>query len=68
MSYKLTIEEMQSLAKKRGENCLLKKYIDNKTNLLWQCSKEHIWKAKPNYVKYGTWCPYCARKIKLKTC
>jgi len=56
---KLTIEQMKELAVERGGECLSTIYKDNKTNLIWKCSKGHIWKSKPNYVKIGTWCPYC---------
>ncbi|NOZ81188.1 MAG: zinc-ribbon domain-containing protein, partial [DPANN group archaeon] len=61
---KLTIKEMQSLAKFRGGKCLSKEYIDGKTNLEWKCKKGHTWKATPNNVKRGTWCPYCANTVK----
>ncbi len=71
---KLTIEEMQKLAKKRGlektgnpGKCLSKKYINNKTNLKWQCGKcGHIWEATPDSIKnYGSWCLKCAGNLKL---
>ena len=59
---KLTIEEMQSLAKKRGGKCLSKRYVNSHTRLLWECDQGHQWKAMPSDVKNnGTWCPKCAR-------
>jgi hypothetical protein len=58
---KLTIQEMQNLAKSRGGRCLSKKYVDNKTKLKWQCSKGHLWEARPHDIKDGnTWCPICS--------
>ena len=60
-SNKLTIKEMQELAKSRGGKCLSEKYIGNHNKLKWQCSKGHEWEAAPNHIKNsGTWCPECA--------
>jgi hypothetical protein len=60
---KLTIEEMQRIAKKRGGKCLSTKYINTKTPLKWQCSKGHRWFAAPGNVKQNeSWCGICAYK------
>jgi len=65
-SNKLTIKEMQELAKSRGGKCLSEKYIGNHNKLKWQCSKGHEWEAAPNHIKNsGTWCPKCASPKKL---
>jgi hypothetical protein len=53
---------MNALAKEKEGECLSKKYINSKTNLLWKCSKGHVWKARPCNIKTGTWCPICSRK------
>ncbi len=55
---KLTIEDMQTIASKKGGVCLSKKYIDNTTKLKWKCAKGHTWYAEPVKVKYITWCPH----------
>jgi len=60
---KLTIEEMHSIAKKRLGFCLSVKYKNTNSHLKWQCKFGHIWKATPNNVKKGTWCPVCAGKV-----
>lgn len=60
MSRKLTITEMHDLAEERGGFCLSKKYINCITHLKWKCSKGHTWKAKPNNIKNGRWCPECS--------
>ena len=63
---KLTIEEMQDLAEKRGGKCISKKYKNDSTKLVWKClDKTHpSWQATPNSVKSGKWCIKCAGKDK----
>jgi thiol-disulfide isomerase/thioredoxin len=61
---KLTIEDMQSIAEKRGGKCLSNKYFNVDAKLEWQCRKGHVWKTTPNSIKSGNWCPYCSRKAK----
>ncbi|MHA1784097.1 MAG: zinc-ribbon domain-containing protein [Candidatus Helarchaeota archaeon] len=62
-STRLTIEEMQELARQRGGKCLSMDYVNNKTKLTWQCGQDHVWQATPQHVKQGSWCPTCTRKI-----
>ncbi len=54
-----TIEEMKSLAKSKGGQCLSKVYVDSTTNLEWKCIDGHIWSARPRDVKHKSWCPEC---------
>ena len=61
-SMKLTIEEMRKLAEERGGRCLSDVYVNSTTKLVWECSEGHTWKAVPNSVKCGNWCPKCAKK------
>ena len=56
---KLSIEEMQIIAKERGGKCLSKTYVDTDTHLKWECKEKHTWLAKPANIKNGTWCPKC---------
>jgi len=60
----LTIEEMHVTAQRRGGKCLSKKYVDTQTKLLWECKEGHRWSAKPNTIRNGSWCPYCAQQVK----
>jgi len=62
---KLTIEEMQGMVLTRGGKCLSKTYINKETKLSWRCKEGHIWQATPGSIRQGTWCPYCARRVKL---
>ena len=55
---------MRELAKSRGGKCLSTEYINANTKLEWMCKEGHRWKAIPDTVKQGSWCPYCARNIK----
>jgi len=64
-SKKLTIMEMQAIAKPRNGKCLSTRYINGKTPLLWECEQGHKWKAAPITVKNGTWCPFCAKNVRL---
>ncbi|WP_394557878.1 zinc-ribbon domain-containing protein [Priestia aryabhattai] len=64
---KLTIEIMHEIAKSKGGKCLSSKYINNKTKLIWQCEKGHIWETAPGHIKNkGAWCKECAG-LKKKT-
>jgi len=58
-----TIEYWQKFAEARCGKCLSTEYIDNKTKLIWQCGKGHLWEARP-----GHWCPYCNESVSEKTC
>lgn len=54
-----TIQGMRQMAKEKDGKCLSKKYVDSSTHLLWECKRRHRWKAMPNSVKQGSWCPIC---------
>jgi len=61
---RLTMANMRSLAGSRGGRSLSRQYVNAHTHLVWQCSKGHQWKAIPNSVKRGSWCPLCANERK----
>lgn len=56
------IQECIQFAKQRGGKCLSHRYINARTKLKWECQHGHIWKAIPDSVKRGTWCPYCRER------
>lgn len=58
------ISVYQKIAEGRGGKLLSKKMISASTNVKWQCSKGHIWNARPAAVKHGIWCLVCAGKEK----
>jgi hypothetical protein len=63
---KSTIEEMYNLAKAHGGKCHSTKYINNRTKLLWECSKGHKFSATPDSAQQGKWCPICGRENAAK--
>ncbi len=63
-----TIEDMKSLAKEKGGECLSRRYINGSTELKWKCSEGHIWDAKPSSIKRGSWCPVCSRFKSERLC
>ena len=65
---RLSLEDAQALALRRGGKCWSKKYTNNKKLLDWSCSKGHRWSASLNSVKdSGTWCPWCANEARRLT-
>ena len=54
-----TLQEMQTLAKSRGGECLSKEYKNIKTQLKWKCAFGHTWEATPRLHITGHWCPSC---------
>jgi len=64
---KLTIEEMQEIAKLREGKCLSEKYVNSYTKLLWECEKKHQWETTPYIIKNGSWCPECLIESKKLT-
>lgn len=63
-----SIDDMHSLAVKRGGKCLSKCYRNSSTVLLWECAEGHRWEAKAGNVRTGTWCPKCAETIGERIC
>ena len=54
------IEVAKKIAEDKGGLCLSDIYINNKTNLTWNCGKcNHVWNARLDRVKASTWCPKC---------
>jgi len=68
LDQRLTIEEMHTLAKKRGGKCLSTKYVNTDTKLKWQCSEGHTWYAIPSSIKQGSWCAKCRLSLGEEIC
>jgi hypothetical protein len=53
---------LHDLAAAQGGRCLSEEYPGMQGAALWACAEGHQWLAKPNNIRYGTWCPYCRGK------
>lgn len=63
--HRVGIEDMQEAARKRGGECLSKRYA-HRLRLRWRCAKGHEWLQRGTEVKNsGTWCPTCAQRPHL---
>lgn len=63
---RLTIDDCQQHAIKRGGKCLSETYKNNHTLLIWECEFGHIWKAIfSNIYNHNKWCPQCSGNKKL---
>lgn len=59
------LNEIKKIAQLHGGACLSSVYFDSVLKLDFKCNKcNFIWKASPNAIKNGTWCPNCANKIR----
>ena len=56
-----SLKDAQRLAKERGGKCLSTEYINARSKLKWECSKEHQWESTYTNIQRGRWCPVCAR-------
>ena len=59
------IESMRNLALARGGRCISTEYVGSRFKLDWQCKLGHRWHALPSAVIQGSWCPTCARNLRL---
>jgi len=62
---KLTIPELQTLAKEKGGSLLSTEYINSKSKLKWLCCEGHEFMMCASAVKNAKqWCPICGHKKK----
>jgi hypothetical protein len=60
-----TLERLKAVAFSRGGACLSKEYVNSKAKVRWRCDQLHEWRATPDTVVQGSWCPVCARNRRL---
>lgn len=66
---KITIEELKTLAEKRGGKCLKLEYRDERPFATWVCNLGHEWKSLASgVINNGHWCPKCAESYGEKLC
>ena len=63
---RLTLEELQSMAARRGGACLSSEYVDSQTHMEWECDKGHRWSTIPAVIRRGGWCKECYLKEKRR--
>lgn len=56
------------IAKRRGGKPLFKEWPGSKTKALWKCGCGHEWRAAPNNVANGSWCPNCSSGLSERIC
>jgi hypothetical protein len=60
---KHTIEDIQTIANKRGGICLSEKFTSSRLKLKFCCKEGHIWETRADAILYtNKWCPTCGRK------
>lgn len=58
---RLTLEDMQQLAKEHGGECLSKEYVNANEKMPWRCKEGHEWWSTPSGVRNcGKWCRKCS--------
>lgn len=62
----LTLKEVCQIAIEKDGKCLSNKYVNNNTNLLWECKNSHVWKDTFTHIREGRWCTKCNRAIRLE--
>ena len=61
MPQRLTIQDMQEIARNLNGKCLSKEYINSVTPLKWMCEKGHTWDRTYSVVQQGLWCSQCLK-------
>ncbi len=65
---KLNISKMHELAELKEGKCFSSQYTNARNPLTWKCKNNHIWKARPNDIRQGQWCPICSSGISERIC
>lgn len=67
-NHKKDIPYCNKIVNEKNGKCLSTEYINNRTDLLWECENKHVWKACMDNVKSGSWCPYCSSNLSERIC
>lgn len=61
------LRKLREIAYSRGGKLLSESYMGGGYKLLWKCKNtEHPpWKAIPNNIMRDSWCPHCAKNVKI---
>jgi predicted DNA-binding transcriptional regulator AlpA len=47
----------------KGGACIATEYKNGHTPIEWKCSNGHVWEARYQSVRRGTWCPKCSMQV-----
>lgn len=64
---RLSIEEAQVWAGKKGGQCLSKEYQAVQKQLVWKCKYGHTWRTTFSVIRQGSWCPECGIRSKASS-
>jgi len=62
----IRLAEALKMAEGRGGLCLSAEYVSSYKRMRWCCDSGHEWEASFNSIKFGSWCPVCARLNRCK--
>ena len=60
----MTLADMCKIAEMKGGACLSPVYVNQYTNLQWECSEGHQWEQPYAGIRNGYWCPECTGRRK----
>lgn len=52
--------DMKALAALRGGKFISPRYINSRTEYIWECAEGHRWSSVPGSIQQGGWCPQCS--------
>jgi len=55
-----TLHDCVEWARAKNGQCLELVYVHANYPMRWRCAEGHVWKARPNHIRMGSWCPNCA--------
>ena len=59
----ITLEFLDSIAKRKGGKLISTIYINSGSPIEWECAYGHRWLAKYDHIKKDSWCPVCSAGI-----
>lgn len=65
---RLTLANIQELARSKGGECLSTEYINADTKMRWRRAEGHEWTSVSYHIKAGSWCPVCSAGKSERIC
>lgn len=67
MSRPLSIEQIKTIVRERGGDCLDDVYLNNHSPLTFSCAQNHIWTTSAKSIINGSWCRVCVQRNAKRT-